>query len=56
MRSPLEDAAMRLDVIAAKAKQLAEDLRNHRLWEGETSQGLQEIRDQLNKIKIPEGA
>lgn len=39
---------MRLDLIAAKAKQLAEDARAGRFWEGDLSRGLRELREQLD--------
>ena len=38
---------MRVELIAAKAKQLAHDVKNGRLWEGELSSGLGEISQQL---------
>lgn len=40
--------AVRLELIAAKAKQLAQDVKDARLWCGELSKGLAEIRQQLN--------
>jgi hypothetical protein len=45
-----ESIAARLDLIAAKAKQLALDYRNGRLWEGDLDRGLGEIRQQLHSI------
>ena len=40
-----------LDLIAAKAKQLAEDEKHGRLWEGELKEGLHELSQILNKAK-----
>lgn len=40
-------AVMRLELAAAKAKQLAEDLKHGRLWEGDLSRGIGEINEQL---------
>lgn len=48
--------SIHLDVIAAKAKQLAEDVRAGRLWPGQLSEGLKEIRQQLESIKDPDHA
>lgn len=42
-----QSAAMYLDVAAAKAKQLAEDAREGRLWPGELSEGIRECMKQL---------
>lgn len=42
-----EMVAMRLDLIAAKAKQMAEDVKHGRLWEGDLSRGLADIQEQL---------
>ena len=39
-----------LELLAAKAKQLAEDYKNGRLWEGELSRGLGELQQTINKI------
>jgi len=39
-------AANRLDLVAAKAKQLADDLRRGRLWEGDLDRGISEIIEQ----------
>lgn len=41
--------AIRLELVAAKAKQLAEDLKRGRLWEGDLSRGISEIMGQLNQ-------
>lgn len=45
-----DNAAMRLELIAAKAKQMAEDLRQDRLWRGDFSRGIAEINDQLGRM------
>ena len=45
-----ESIAARLELIAAKAKQLAMDYRNGRLWEGDLAKGKSEIGEQLNNI------
>lgn len=42
--------AMRLELIACKAKQLSHDVKNGKLWEGELGQGLSEIRNQLDYV------
>ena len=39
-----------LELIAAKARQLAEDYKNARLWEGELGHGLGEIIETVRKI------
>jgi hypothetical protein len=39
-----------LELIAARARQLAEDYKNSRLWGGELTQGLGEIQATINKI------
>lgn len=39
-----------LELLAAKAKQLAEDYKRGRLWEGDLSRGLRELQETLNKI------
>jgi hypothetical protein len=46
----MEMAAVRLELVAAKAKQLAEDLKNGRLWEGDLSRGIREIHEQLSQV------
>ena len=43
-----EQIAMRLELIAAKATQLAHDVKNGRLWPGELGSGLAEIGEQLH--------
>lgn len=43
-----EQIAMRLELIAAKATQLAHDVKNGRLWPGELGSGLAEIGKQLH--------
>ncbi len=39
----MSDVTMRLELIAAKAKQLASDEENGRLWEGDLSRGLSDL-------------
>lgn len=43
----MSDLSIRLDLIAAKARQLSEDVERGRLWPGELSKGLADIRTQL---------
>lgn len=45
-----ESDVMRLQLIAAKAKQLASDLEGNRLWAGQLDEGLSEIRQQLSQL------
>ena len=40
-----------LNLIAAKAKQLAEDLENGKLWDGELATGIKDIAEQLSKVR-----
>jgi hypothetical protein len=42
-----QSAAMYLDVVAAKAKQLADDARKGRLWPGDMAMGISECMKQL---------
>lgn len=42
-----EIVILKLELIAAKAAQLASDYKNDRLWEGELQRGLGEIATQL---------
>lgn len=42
-------AVTRLELAAAKAKQLAEDLKHGRLWEGDLSRGINEVIEQLQQ-------
>lgn len=44
-----DEVAMYLDLIAAKAKQLAEDCRRGRLWDGELERGLGEIQSAIQR-------
>lgn len=44
------EISIRLELIAAKAKQLAEDYKNGKLWEGELGKGLSEIDSQLRLL------
>lgn len=43
------EVALCLKIIAAKAEQLANDVANHKLWEGELSSGLAAISEQLQR-------
>jgi hypothetical protein len=45
------DTTLRLELIAAKAKQLAVDLEHGKLWPGDLSRGLQEISEQLSRVQ-----
>ena len=42
----------RLDLISAKARVLANDLKKNKLWEGELSLGLREISSHINSALI----
>jgi hypothetical protein len=42
--------SVRLDLIAAKATQLSNDYKGNRLWEGDLSRGLADIREQMNAL------
>jgi hypothetical protein len=44
-----EQIGIYLDLVAAKAKALASDVKNNRTWPGDISQGIREIQDSLNK-------
>jgi hypothetical protein len=55
MTQPEEDAALRLQLVSAKARQLAQDLERGRLWDGELARGLREINEQLERIQVPPG-
>lgn len=46
-----EQVATYLDLIAARAKSIARDSRDGRLWNGEISKGLREIRETLEKVE-----
>jgi len=43
--------AARLDLIAAKAKILAEDYKNNRMWEGDLTRGLSQIESEVRAIQ-----
>lgn len=45
-----DHVAMRLDLIAARAAQLASDVRSGRLWGGDLSKGLQDIHEQMRHL------
>ncbi len=40
-----------LRIVAAKAEQLAEDLKNNRLWEGEYTQKINAIMEELDDAR-----
>lgn len=46
-----ESIAVRLELAAAKAKQLALDYRNGKLWDGDLDRGKSEIISQLSQIR-----
>lgn len=50
-----ERAAMNLDVIAATAKKLADDLRAARLWPGEAALALEQIESALRDARMEVG-
>jgi hypothetical protein len=50
-----EAIAIRLELMAAKAKQLAHDYRHGKLWEGDLDRGLSEIGAQLHSIPRERG-
>lgn len=45
-----ENVQLRLELIAAKAKQLAADVKNGKLWPGDLSAGLHDIHEQLAHV------
>lgn len=45
-----DTVTMRLELIAAKARQLATDVKYGKLWPGDLSRGLSEIQEQLNEV------
>lgn len=45
------EVVLALKIIAAKAEQLANDVANGRLWEGELSSGLGTIAEQLDRAR-----
>jgi hypothetical protein len=47
----MDDTTLRLELIAAKAKQLATDSERGKLWPGDLSRGLREIAEQLEKVQ-----
>jgi hypothetical protein len=51
MSTDREATAARLDLIAAKAKVLANDYRQNRLWEGDLSKGLAELEAQIEWVQ-----
>lgn len=46
-----EDTTLRLELVAAKAKQLAEDNKRGKLWPGDLERGLQELYEQLSRAQ-----
>ena len=46
-----DKVAMRLDLIAAKAKLLSSDLKNKKLWEGDLVRGIGEIINEAQKAQ-----
>jgi hypothetical protein len=42
--------AARLEIVAAKAKILAEKYKNNQLWDGELDQGIREITSELTML------
>jgi hypothetical protein len=50
MNVDTEIVSMRLELIAAKAKQLASDVKNHKLWEGDLQKGICELQEQLTQV------
>lgn len=51
MDSQTESNVARLELIAAKARQLAMDLKEGKLWEGDLSRGMSEIHEQLRYVR-----
>lgn len=51
MKSNPPEAVTYLELIAAKAKQLAEDCKQGRLWDGDLRQGLDEISYSLKRLE-----
>ena len=51
MRSNPPEAVTHLELIAAKAKQLAEDCKHGRLWDGDLRNGLGEIASSLKRLE-----
>ncbi len=50
-----ETNALYLELVAAKAKQLAHDVKNGKLWPGDLNKGLSEIWENLQKIDEDRG-
>jgi len=50
-----ETDVLYLELVAAKAKQLATDLKSGRLWPGDLNRGLSEIFETLNKVEYDRG-
>jgi hypothetical protein len=45
----------RLDLIAAKAKILAESYKNNKMWEGDLQQGLNVLQHEIQMIRTESG-
>ena len=43
---------LRLDLIAAKARQLSSDVQNNKLWPGQLASGLGEINEQMQHLRM----
>jgi hypothetical protein len=50
-----ETNVLYLELVAAKAKQLAHDVKNGKLWPGDLSNGLSEIFETLRKVETDRG-
>lgn len=51
MSADREVIAARLDLIAARAKVLANEYRQNKLWEGELTTGLRDIQSQIESVQ-----
>jgi hypothetical protein len=51
-----EVIAARLDLIAAKARVLVNDYRQGRLWDGDLSRGLQELKKEIDQVCVESGS
>lgn len=45
-----DDVADRLELIAAKARVLVNDYRQGKLWDGDLSRGLQELKKEIDQV------
>jgi len=55
MASNPEEATVYLDLIAAKAAQLSNDIRRGALWDGDLHAGLDEIQNALRRAQVVAG-